>query len=386
MSNDRLPRSVFAGAVLGLAFAAAPAARAESHRVAIAVLNFDDRGAGPNLTSNVASLVSNELSRFPVLQVISSHDIGSLISVEAQRQLLGCGDASCLTNLSAALGTEYIVSGNVGKVGATYLITLQLIRQSNATVEDREELHTDGSLESLIHQIQETARRLIRPILKARRGSLLLTANVEGASVSVDDKLVGSTPLNRLEVTWGPHTIRVERNGFIAVAKDIDVDSDATSVLDVVLVPSAEFIAAYESRHRALRNGAWATGAIAVAGGAVALAFGLEAQGTLSTFNTKLSTLATAGTITISGSEYRYASASAQAQDEPGLQSLRNTGALDTTITRVGLAVGLAAAVTSVVLFAVGEDPGKYEKFKAQRVSAVEPSLSLDGTSVALRF
>lgn len=386
MSNDRLPRFVLAAALMGFVLLIPSGVRAESGRVSVAVLKFEDRGAGANLTANVDALVSNELSRFPVLQVISSRDIGSLISVESQRQLLGCTDASCVTNLAGALGTEYIVTGNVGRLGATYLVTLQLIHQATAKVEDREELHTDGTLEALIHQVQETARRLIRPILKARQGSLLLSTSTEGANVYVDDKLVGVTPVNRLEVTWGPHTIRVERDGFIAFARDIDVDSDATSVLEVVLVPSGEFIAAYEARNQALRNAAWGTGAVAVAAGAVALAFGLESQTTLTTFNQKLSALSAAGTITVSDGEYQYKSSAAEAQNEPGLQSLRNMGALDTTITRVALGVGIGAAVTSIVLFAVGEDPGKYEKFKAQRVSAIEPSFSLDGASIALRF
>ena len=40
------------------------------------------------------------------------------------------------------------------------------------------------------------------------------------AEIEIDGKLVGLSPLPRLRISSGPHTLRVSKRGFIAVAQD----------------------------------------------------------------------------------------------------------------------------------------------------------------------
>ena len=49
-----------------------PGASAASKKVSIAILNLDDRGAGPDMAANMSAVIANELSRLTILQVISS--------------------------------------------------------------------------------------------------------------------------------------------------------------------------------------------------------------------------------------------------------------------------------------------------------------------------
>jgi TolB-like protein len=64
-----------------------------------------------------------------VFQVVSQRDIITLLGVERQKQLLGCGEesTSCLAELSGALDARFLVSGSLNKVGKTYQLTLQTL-------------------------------------------------------------------------------------------------------------------------------------------------------------------------------------------------------------------------------------------------------------------
>ena len=60
--------------------------------------------------------------------VVSSKDIGAMLGIERQRQLMGCSeDTSCMAELANALGTDYVMVASVGKVGDTYLVSAKLI-------------------------------------------------------------------------------------------------------------------------------------------------------------------------------------------------------------------------------------------------------------------
>lgn len=78
-----------------------------------------------SLDDAVVSVVSNT----GLFQVVSQRDIITLLGVERQKQLLGCGEesASCLAELSGALDARFIVSGTLNKVGKTYQLTLQTL-------------------------------------------------------------------------------------------------------------------------------------------------------------------------------------------------------------------------------------------------------------------
>ena len=71
------------------------------------------------------------------MAVISRDEIKSMLLHEQSKMLMGCDDESCLAEIGGALGVQYIVSGNVGRIGETYLLHLKLINIREAKVENR---------------------------------------------------------------------------------------------------------------------------------------------------------------------------------------------------------------------------------------------------------
>lgn len=64
------------------------------------------------------------------LEVVTVKEISALLGMERQKQLLGCGESSCMAELASAMGADCVVLGDVAKVGESTQINLKII---NAT-------------------------------------------------------------------------------------------------------------------------------------------------------------------------------------------------------------------------------------------------------------
>jgi MYXO-CTERM domain-containing protein len=94
-------------------------------------------------------------------RVIGSKELVTLIGLERQRQLLGCSeDTSCMAEIASALGSEFICSASVGKVGTTYLVTMRLIVGSTSRTVARSTMEVnDPNL--LLKAIWKTSQDLL---------------------------------------------------------------------------------------------------------------------------------------------------------------------------------------------------------------------------------
>lgn len=65
--------------------------------------------------------------------MISTKEVQSLLGLERQKQMLGCGEqGSCLAELAGALGAKLVLSGTVGRLGEVYQLTLQMLDSAKA--------------------------------------------------------------------------------------------------------------------------------------------------------------------------------------------------------------------------------------------------------------
>ncbi|MCU0701035.1 MAG: hypothetical protein MUC96_31390 [Myxococcaceae bacterium] len=69
------------------------------------------------------------------VKVLSKNDVAQVLSIERQRELLGCaeGGSSCLAELAGALGVGNVLTGTVAKLESGYLSTLKVIDASEGT-------------------------------------------------------------------------------------------------------------------------------------------------------------------------------------------------------------------------------------------------------------
>lgn len=93
--------------------------------------------------------------------------------------------------------------------------------------------------------VQVRARRttVVRPDVQALMGELVVSTDEPGALIEVDDKPVGFTPtIARVQV--GRHRVRIGLRGFRTIEREVVVQKDEQTRIDLTLTQSEEVIAA----------------------------------------------------------------------------------------------------------------------------------------------
>lgn len=129
---------------LGLLLTAAP--------VSVAVPGVNCVGLSPGLCESLVDRLVTQLSATGELRVVSERDIGRLLGLERQRQLLGCSqateDSSCLAELAGALGVDGLMSVSITRSDPYFVTTVRVIRtrDGSAWVSASERVKREGEL------------------------------------------------------------------------------------------------------------------------------------------------------------------------------------------------------------------------------------------------
>jgi TolB-like protein len=116
------------------------------------------QGVSEGTATILTDILVAEVSGLGVFEVVGSREISALVGLERQRQLLGCNDSGCLAEIGGALGAEYLLSGQVGKIGSRYHLSLTLSSTSQARAVARESRFCDPNDDALVAVAQEAVR------------------------------------------------------------------------------------------------------------------------------------------------------------------------------------------------------------------------------------
>jgi hypothetical protein len=347
----------------------------------MAVPDFQTTAGNEPLAAMLAGSVATEIDHTGLFQVTTSDQVRALLSLERQRQLLGCADDSCSSNVAGQLGVDYLVNGRLARVTdakkATTALTLDLAIvevKTGKRVSSRGV--TANSEVDLVSKLTENVAALISPLLTGRQGYLVVISSEAGSSVKVDGALLGTTPMTqRLSIAGGPHVLRIEKEGFTTVQKQVRIAPDQTTEEAVRLLPSPDFIDAYERKQWGLRIGAFIATGVAVAGLAT---FGImqgQAQATYGSVDRTNTFAWYRSQLVTNWNDAQYQEAT----------KLQNTINSQLAVSYVAGGIGVASAITATALFLIGEDPNRYQSYRGPR-TAVWVSPSGAGSSFAWSF
>lgn len=137
-----------------------------------------DLSSDGSIAAETARLVQDTLTvsfaKKPSLEVLSSEDIRRIVSLEAEKELLGCSQSSCLAELASAMGADLVAYGSVGSLGTLTVINLSLF--------DSEAQRSLGR-ETIEAETREEIPRRVRAAV-----DVLAAAAAGEATVIVDDE------------------------------------------------------------------------------------------------------------------------------------------------------------------------------------------------------
>lgn len=339
-------------------------------RPQVAVLDFEVVNVDPLVGQALTEAAATGLRDLRVFRVTSASEIRQMLAVEKDKSLLsGACEDNCISQVGNAIGARYLVKGSVSATErrGAMLVRLKLFDMRRAEVVGQEERPNLANPKEALEIVAKAAQAVVRPILDKEQGFLEIACRENGANVTIDGRLVGVTPFAMQKLGWGPHRVVIEKEGFIAWAKDVQVERNQATTETVSLIPSPEFIDSYRSKHRGLRAGAWITTVLAVlaAGAAVGIQYGVV-EPTFDKFKPYQDAFAKndmtyCTTQDFSDPEACWAEANSLSSKGNSWQWGARGAAAGAVV-----ATGLAA-----FFWAAGEDPGRYDAYRG--VGSPEP-------------
>jgi hypothetical protein len=128
-------------ALLGVLAAAPAAGAAPKHpkprpsKQSLAVVAVT-RGEGfsDRQVDTIEELLLAALDETGHFKVTGRSDIKALLTLESQKQAVGCEDDGCMAQIAGALGVDLAATANIGKLGSNIILTLKVIDVKSITV------------------------------------------------------------------------------------------------------------------------------------------------------------------------------------------------------------------------------------------------------------
>lgn len=110
---------------------AAPAVR---RPLRIAVYELSSSGVEPRAASLFTESLLAEIRKLQRTSALSLDEVKAMLDLEAQRQLAGCEESSCLAEIAEALGADALIVGGIATIGDTSSIALKRISPQTSSV------------------------------------------------------------------------------------------------------------------------------------------------------------------------------------------------------------------------------------------------------------
>lgn len=100
--------------------------------VPLASLGFRGPAARAELLESLGGTLALRMTETGLVRVTTPADVAAVLGLERQRQLLGCGESSCVAELAGALGARALVTGELAEVGDVLQLSVRVLDAASA--------------------------------------------------------------------------------------------------------------------------------------------------------------------------------------------------------------------------------------------------------------
>lgn len=129
-------------------------------RVALLPLSAGD-GVKPQTAESFTDALAAEIRKLNAVQLVTERELGAVVSLERQKQLLGCDTSSCMAELAGALDASELVTGSLSKLGESWLLQVQRVNATTGnTVGHASRRKKGGNIDDLLDDLPQVAQQL----------------------------------------------------------------------------------------------------------------------------------------------------------------------------------------------------------------------------------
>ncbi|MBU1567034.1 MAG: SUMF1/EgtB/PvdO family nonheme iron enzyme [Proteobacteria bacterium] len=218
----------------------------------LAVLDLEAKhGVEKSLAEALSVIVRDKLHGFGEYEVMSKGDIQAVASREQLKQALGCDEdgSQCLVDFGRAIGTRFMVAGDISKLGATYIVSLRMLdtKGEGASVKNRVSESCKCDEDALIGTVQDVAAKLLgKPTANAAKkieNEAKKLAEEKSNEVAVEQKRLveerRKTNEEKHRLAGEVEKLRKKKEQATLVAAQKRVTAESKPALDSSLVKSS---------------------------------------------------------------------------------------------------------------------------------------------------
>jgi hypothetical protein len=207
-------------------------ARADTNSVA--VLGVEPIDVPEALAQQLTDALRQRAAGTPGIRAVQGKD---LIEI---KMVFGCDQEQpvCMAQAGRTLGADKLLYGTLrkaGRGGAQVAVSLKLLDVKAGTVE-HSVAETVGKKELAAGNVMGTAAKWFAELVPAEAKPILtVTSEPSGATVTVDDKQAGRTPITLRDLSPGAHTVSVSAAGRVTQTRTVELRNGATTDLSISL-------------------------------------------------------------------------------------------------------------------------------------------------------
>jgi hypothetical protein len=130
----------------------------------VLVLELSHKEEDAEAATLLNRVIADELEDLGRFSVMTTADLKRQVRLESEREILGCNteESSCLSELADALGADFVVGGDIGKLGTQYVVTVSAFDSVRARSFGREVIQASN-----LEEIPALLRGAIRQVFPA---------------------------------------------------------------------------------------------------------------------------------------------------------------------------------------------------------------------------
>lgn len=191
------------GVALGSgAVVAAPTEDGARERLIVLDVHSTIEGLSASTRAGLLHALVGECQAQTRLEVTSAEELRAALDLEADRQKIGCKDASCATEIADAYGARYVLFTSIARLGTSWSLTASLFDSQQARVVGRG-MTRAGSVTQLADGLGAAVMESLGPLAQRPRRSAAVApapggapaASGSGATLRLEDVPLDPEPL-----------------------------------------------------------------------------------------------------------------------------------------------------------------------------------------------
>jgi hypothetical protein len=252
----------------------------KQEKLRIALLDFTNTGGlSKQETTTLGNRLRSMLVKTNAFVVIERGQMDDILNEQGFQQT-GCTTTECAVEMGRMLNVQKMMSGTIGKLGATYTIDLSLIDVETAQIEKSFFRDYKGEIDGLLSLMQTIANQMAeivyakaQPLEKkpAKIVPISIDSDPSGATIFINGNEVGKTPLKSKGKEGLTVTIRMEKENYNPWEKTIVIKEDEEVAAELQMSDAFKKALAAEDKEGGSSTWLWIGGGAVLLGGAAAV-------------------------------------------------------------------------------------------------------------------